>query len=346
MRLSAIAALALLALGLFAQPSRDAYREAYRAWRQAATMLERDSGAAPPTLAARVQSVTALAATYGSEKTAFLRRVSADQEESLAWLETPPPALAEPARGVRENVAAESAIVKRNLETFSNDPDPAIQQLRAMLDRENTALAALSKAVAERQAAAESTQSALASAEQAKTKAMAAGRELAIALRTAADESDRESAAWAEYYGKLAVSARAAPASGPSTSTSPRSGSMPLPLTRYTGAWTFPSAGLFHGAQPEFLDLVVHEQNGRADGTLFARFKLPPGSKDDPVLRFDFSGDFKNTRNQVFALETSDGTKGTLELIPGPAFNLLEINFLTDAKPGKIRSGNAVLVKK
>ncbi len=120
----------------------------------------------------------------------------------------------------------------------------------------------------------------------------------------------------------------------------------PLPLSRYTGAWTFPDGGLSHGPQPQFLDLVVHEENGHASGTLFARFKVPAGSKDDPVLRFDFTGEFRNSRNQVFALETSDGAKGTIELIPGPAFNLLEVNFLTDAKPGKIRQGNVVLVKK
>jgi hypothetical protein len=94
------------------------------------------------------------------------------------------------------------------------------------------------------------------------------------------------------------------------------------------------------------VDLVIHEQDGHAVGTLFARFKLPPASKDDPVLRFDFKGDFKGSRNQLFALETSDGAKGSIELIPGPAFNLLEINFLIDQKPGKIRQANAVLIKK
>ena len=117
-----------------------------------------------------------------------------------------------------------------------------------------------------------------------------------------------------------------------------------MPLARYTGAWTFPPVnGLFHGPQPEFVDLVVHEQNGRADGTLFGRFKVSSG---DPVLRFDFSGDFRSTRNQVFNVETSDGIKGTIELIPGPAFNLLEINFQIEPKPGKVQQGNMLLVKK
>ena len=66
----------------------------------------------------------------------------------------------------------------------------------------------------------------------------------------------------------------------------------------------------------------------------------------NPVVRFDFLGELKNTRNQVFTLETSDGAKGSIELIPGPAFNLLEVNFQTEPKAGKIRQANVVLVKK
>jgi hypothetical protein len=45
-------------------------------------------------------------------------------------------------------------------------------------------------------------------------------------------------------------------------------------------------------------------------------------------------------------LLTADGAKGTIDLIPGGAFNLLEINFHTDAKAGKIQQGNMVLLKK
>ena len=121
----------------------------------------------------------------------------------------------------------------------------------------------------------------------------------------------------------------------------------PLSLLRYTGAWVFPSTnGLYHGPQPEVIDLVVREDNGHASGTLLARFKLPPGSPGDPELRLDFAGDFKNTRNQTFALETSEGAMGSIELIPGPAFNLLEVNFQTEMKPGKVRQANFMLIKK
>ena len=103
---------------------------------------------------------------------------------------------------------------------------------------------------------------------------------------------------------------------------------------------------MFHGAQPEFVELEVHEQNGHADGTLFGRFKLSPGSATDPLVRFDFAGDIAATPTQKFTLMTSDGTPGMIELIPGPAFNLLEVNFQTDPQTNKIRSGNFILVKK
>ena len=59
-----------------------------------------------------------------------------------------------------------------------------------------------------------------------------------------------------------------------------------------------------------------------------------------------FKDDFGPTPTQKFTLVTSDGAPGTIELIPGPAFNLLEVNFLTDPKANKIRAGNFILVKK
>jgi hypothetical protein len=132
------------------------------------------------------------------------------------------------------------------------------------------------------------------------------------------------------------------------TSAPPRDESItPLPLARYVGAWTYPTVnGIFHGPEPEFVDLVVHEENGHADGTLFGRFMLPPGDTTDPQVRFDFQGDFRAATTQRFSLVTSDGTQGTIELIPGPAFNLLEVNFLTDPKANKLRAGNFILVKK
>jgi hypothetical protein len=98
--------------------------------------------------------------------------------------------------------------------------------------------------------------------------------------------------------------------------------------------------------QPESADLVVREENGQASGTLTARFRLPAGSTDNPAVRFDFAGAFGTSRTQRFAVTTGGGTAGTLELIPGPAFNLLEVNFSIGDKPGMIRQGNFLLIKR
>lgn len=341
-----IAFIAAAALAVLAQPARDGYRDAYRAWRESGPNLERDAASSGAGFSQRVDRVAALAAKFGSERAAFLKRLASDRAGTLAQIQAPAQPVAQADRGVSENAASEASIVRRNLNTFANDPDAGIQLLKSMLERENLALASLSKAIAERQKAAGAVKSATASVEQAQAKAVGEYRALAGALSSAAGEADRESAAWAAYYGKLAEGARGSSAAPPTAALAPTV-ITPLPLVRYTGAWTFPSTGgLYHGTQPEFIDLVVHEEDGAADGTMFARFKLPPGSTGDPVLRFDFKGQFRNSRTQVFPLETSDGATGTLELIPGPAFNLLEVNFEIQSKPGKIHQGNAVLIKK
>jgi len=119
----------------------------------------------------------------------------------------------------------------------------------------------------------------------------------------------------------------------------------PLPLSRYVGTWSYQAGSPFHGPEPEMVDVIVHEENGHATGTFSARFKLPPGSAEDPVLRFSFSGELRATRYQTFALETGDGAKGTIELIPGGPFNVLEVNFETEVKAGKIHQGDLLLVK-
>ncbi len=127
----------------------------------------------------------------------------------------------------------------------------------------------------------------------------------------------------------------------------PREGGPPVPLVRYTGTWSFPAtAGLFSGPKPEFVDVAVHEDDGQLKGSFYGRFSLPPGSKSDPVLRFDMIGPITSSRTQKLTLETTEGAKGTIELIPGGAFNLLEINFHIDPKAGKVDQADMVLLKK
>lgn len=353
-----VACLAIpLALCLLAQPSRDAYRNAYRAWRQMDPTLEQDAAKGGAGIDQRAQIVASAAAKYEAERTAFLQQRVADTGKTLSRLETAEPSdvpAASP-KAQEEYVAADSVAVGRISSALANDPDKGMQPLRLALEREHVALAALDKALTERQRAADAARDATAVAEQARLKALAQFRQMEDGLKTTLQQTSQETALWSEYYRQLSAPPGAASNAPTAASNVPEPGTLrplvpsitPVPLVRYTGAWTYPSVnGFYHGPQPEFVDLVVHEQNGRADGTLSARFKLSPGTADDPALLFSFSGNFKETRTQVFDLMTNAGAKGTIELIPGPAFNLLEVNFRIESNPGKIAQGNFLLVKK
>jgi len=343
----------VLVLCAFGEVSREGYRGAYKVWRQTDPNLEREAGSAGPAFGADADRVANEAAKYASERRAYLSQAVAEKERRLAWLEQAPAPPPPSSPGAAQVIVSETSAVRHSLEVYGTDLDPGLQQARAMLERENLALVSVRDAVAEGRKAVEAETSASAIEEQARLQALSQSREAMTVMKKSLEEASQEASAWAEYYRQLSDEARqvtAAPVpAAPSVVAAapprqPAASITPLPLARYTGAWTFPPVnGLFHGPQPEFVDLVVHEQNGRADGTLFGRFKVSSG---DPVLRFDFSGDFRNTRNQVFNVETSDGIKGTIELIPGPAFNLLEINFQIEPKPGKVQQGNMLLVKK
>jgi hypothetical protein len=352
---------ALLAVICVAQRARDDYRTAYNAWRKTDPKLESEASAGGAPVAQRADRMAAEAAKTAAARKAYLEGTIADQSQQIAWLENAALS-AEPAatntKSDAQFIDTETARVTRTMETFATDPDKGIQQLRQALAREKEALGALGQAVTERRKSAESAEMATAVIGQSRGNALEQARVMLGGLREASAEAAREAETWAEYYRKLGEGAQgtaapitqvpagvppatlANPAPAPPTVT-------PVPLARYVGAWTYPQTnGMFHGAQPEFIDVVVHEESGHITGTAFGRFKLPAGSTGDPVLRFDFAGDLQPTRNQVFNLVTSDGTKGTIELIPGPAFNLLEVNFQAEPKPGKIKQADVVLVKK
>ncbi len=342
--------LLIVTLLAFGQTGREAYRDAYRIWRQTDPTLERDAATKGPALGADADRVANEAAKYGAARAAFFTERAAAQDRQLAWLAAKLPDMIDVPDGAADVIAAETKAVKRGIDTFAGDPDPAMQQLRGMLERENAALAALSAAIADRRKVTDSARSADAAAEKVLLVAANAGREMIVGLRQSAQASARETTAWADYYRVLSDGARGvipAPVSSTPSSPPPATERRPtfttLQLARYVGGWTYPIVnGLFHGPEPVSIDLDVHEDNGHIQGTLLGRFKVP----GDPEVHFEFSGEFKNAKSQVFALETNDGAKGTLELIPGPAFNLLEVNFHADPAPGKIREGNFVLVKK
>jgi hypothetical protein len=353
--------LALVAAICLAQHVRDDYRAAYAAWRKTDPRLESEASAGGAPVAQRADRMAAEAAKTAAARKAYLEGTIADQSQQIGWLENSGMG-AEPAatntKSDGQFIDTETARVRRTMETFATDPDKGIQQLRQALARERTALDALAQAIVERRKSAESAEMATAVIGQSRGKALEQARALMEGLKEGSAETAREAETWAEYYRKLGEGAQgmAAPITQvpagvpPATLENPAPAPpsiTPVPLARYVGAWTWPRTnGMFHGAQPEFIDVVVHEENGRVTGTGFGRFKLPAGSTGDPVLRFDFAGDLQPARNQVFHLVTSDGTKGTIELIPGPAFNLLEVNIQTEPKPGKIRQADVVLVKK
>jgi hypothetical protein len=167
-------------------------------------------------------------------------------------------------------------------------------------------------------------------------------------LEPAIQQNDQQAGEWSAYYKLLADGARGIVPSGlPGRPSIQTRGITPVPLSRYIGEWNFPKLNpLYGGLEPQFVELVVREDNRRATGTFTVRFKIPPGSALDSGLHGDFTGTFENIRNQVFSVVTNDGAKGKIELIPGPAFNLLEVNLTIEPRPGKVQQANFLLVKK
>lgn len=351
-------------LCVVAQSNRDAYRAAYQSWREADPNLELDAGTAGSALGARTDKAAVLASGYGAAHAAALRNLADRQAQNLQMLRAntePLPDLAPPPDTIRF-ANREISAVSASASTFANDPDKAIQQLRQAFEREQAALEALKSVVVDRQQAEDKAVKAVSSVEIARSNAMEQYTFLTSALSQSADLMNQETAAWADYYPKLSDAARNANVAPPRTPPqanlpvsvapsgepppAPRAPSItPLPLSRYVGVWNYQAGSAFHGSEPEFVDLVVHEDNGHATGTFYARFKVPPGSTGDPVLRFDFSGDFKPNRIQTFPLKTAEGATGSIDLIPGRAFNEIEVNFDTEIKPGKVHQGDILLVK-
>jgi hypothetical protein len=341
---------------LCGQAAPEAYRNAYRGFRLADPALERDATTAGESLGARADRVAAEAAKYANERRVFLDRFAQENDQKLPWVESSTEILPPLTTGAAAYVASEAAIVRRAMDVLGNDPDPALKQVRMVEERENVALNGLTSALAARLRAADDVDRATGALEQARKRAADLNRTFAANLKKVNEDTAAEATAWTEYYRRLSDGARASSATPPASSIStlpadpaPRTtpSAAPLPLVRYTGDWVFPTGGMSFGAKPEFVDLVVREINGQCTGRMLAKFILPAGSSGDPLMRFEFSGEFKNSKSQTFVLDTSDGAKGFIELIPGAAFNLLEINVeITNPKAGKIRKANAVLVKK
>ena len=367
---------------------RAPYQAAYRNWRAADPNLERDTPTAGATLGARADKVAAEAAKYYAARKAYLDSLQADAEQKADAIEAlPAPPMFD--GDLARYAASQNRQISASIEAIANDPDRAIQRLRQALERERAALSVLSTSLADTQNGREAVERTSATAEQARGKVAQHYRSLSAGLKQTAIDTGQTGTLWANYYRALSDGARgvitqdSAPISSPAAAGAPavatrispelapntagstvgsgpgrgpapalRTRSItPIPLSRYVGAWVYPTVGAqYHGAEPESVDMLLREDNGQAKGTLFVRFKLPANNLADPVVRFDFGGAFQSTRNQTFFVVTSKGAKGTVELIPGPAFNLLEVSFSMEGqpgdKPGAIREGNFLLIKK
>jgi hypothetical protein len=358
-----LASAGLLMLGwAFAQPSqegRGALQDAYRNWRQADPALEREAASAAATLGARADKVSSEGAKYFAMRKAYLESLTTDASRKASVLEAVN--IAPDAADVEAHLSAQRAIVEAGIQTIGRGPDRGIQQLQQAYERERAAITAISAAMQDSRKIQQALIEATASAEQKRAQTSERYQKLAASLEQSAQLAEQSGAAWNSYYRALSDAARSAPP--PVTSLAPvRPPNAPepgsaapaaarnvqaIPVARYLGSWIFPAVGgLYHGPQPQSVEMEVHEDNGRYNGTLFARFKLPPGVAGDPLVRFSFEGPLENSRAQKFVVTTNNGARGLIELIPGPAFNLLEVNFSTYDKPGMVRAGNFLLVKK
>lgn len=335
-----------------------AQQEARESWRKTDPGLERDAATAGATLGSRADKVAAEAAKYFDTQKASLVSLAADTSQKSAAV-APLPLTPDASPNLDTYLARQNTVLSSSIDTTARDPDRGIQQLRQALQRERAAIAALATGAKDTQKTRDAVAQTASSAEEARQRTLEVYQKLATSLQESAQLTEQAGTAWAAYYRALSDAARSVAA--PVTSSVPQPAPPPavvppaavarnvppVPMSRFLGAWTYPTVGAhFHGAQPLTAELVVREENGRAQGTLSARFKLPPGNTDDPVVQLNFEGAFQSSHDQTFAVTTSDGAKGTLELIPGPAFNLLEVNFSTDEKPGAMRQANFLLVKK
>jgi hypothetical protein len=202
-------------IGAFAQttsqdtsPSRrDAYRNAYRAWREADPSIERDAvTAGAGVVSLRAARLTGVQSQYAAQRGYFLEGLIATAGETLSWLEDAravEPSMAPP-KGLDDYLTTGDAAVRRGLETFAKDTDRGIKPLQQALQREQQALADLTTAVDAERKAAEAYVDAESGTEQTILQTTVEDRILVAAIRQTLDDTSQEAAAWADYYRKLA----------------------------------------------------------------------------------------------------------------------------------------------
>jgi hypothetical protein len=220
----------------------------------------------------------------------------------------------------------------------------------------------LRSAIQSRETAAEAAKQTNESADRARNGAADQIKAIAASFEQSSQDATQLAEAWPAYYRTLATGARGlggadptpAPSIRPSTSAPSTTSAPPgtpgrqiptVPISRFTGSWSFlAGVSTYHGLPPVSFDVFVREEGGQIFGTVNARFIVSGNA--DPAVRFDFSGPLQAARYQAFPLQTAEGGKGTVELIPGNAFNLLEVNYTMDGASAKVRESDVILVKR
>jgi hypothetical protein len=344
-----------------AQQERDMYREAYQSWRQAETELERDASTGGRTAGARADKAAAAAARYYAARKSYLDAQRSSAEQKTSAIENLPVATEFDAT-LANYTSAQSTRVGVSIGSVAANPDRGIQRLRQALEEERNALTALSASLSDAERGLAAVKRSNTAIEQLRAKLSVDYQGLAATLRQSVAQTTEVETSWAGYYRALAEASSGsmgrdpvaanvtAPGRVPSTGSTPdnandtgpdrparglrRPSITPLPLYRYVGEWNYPTVGAqFRGPQPESVDLVVREENGQAKGSLLVNFRFVPAGVSESTLRLNFEGSLQPTRTQSFPLVTSTGAKGSVELIPGSAFNLLEVNFKIDTAP-------------
>jgi hypothetical protein len=194
----------LFALVLTAQSARDGYRKAYSDWRQTDPSLERDAANTTQPLAPRISKAAQAAAHYKAARTSFLRDAAYSLSLSLAPLEAATPIDAGTFAGRLQGFTlAEIKSADATIKAFQNDKDPGIVRVRKALERERAALAALTEAENQTVAAMSKTSQTSAKLEESRKALLDSYARMDTALKEAAEDSDRESALWGDYYRKL-----------------------------------------------------------------------------------------------------------------------------------------------
>ncbi len=336
--------------------TRADYRELYEKWRGLDPVIEQDAGQSTANLRARAQQLAEAATAYASQRSSYddarAESFAAEQEAFDGLSGATRGDLAEPAT-MEKLVDDLDRTLQRMIASYGATNDPQLVRLRGALEQEQTALAGIREAIGARTIRTMRTDDLETSLRETAENGGDALGTMAEARQNAADALAGEAELWGNYYAALSGGATASPAAAPQQpADSLVNGPVtqpnripPVPLSRYTGEWLFPQNGLFHGAQPASVQLRVSEADNYVTGSLSALFALPAGSPGDPRLTFTFQGPLQAERNQKFPLTTDEGVAGTIELIPGPAFNLLEVNFQTEPAENKVRAGNFILVK-